>query len=237
MIAEAGRVSSDDEVEIVEENKNVRSLRPKIKRCFKCQDEFGECKCGKEKISNVQKIVNATMNDPKMRSHANQVEKMKEFLTSKISGQNPDLIEPENWMSWIVEFSEGKGRCVYRSGEKGICPKSARVYFNLALKVVMKEWKVDLKMKYPQFRIFVSRWQAVINKENLYQRDQAKYFSRKDVADYMRMFEEVIKAPSKSEAYYAALAAVILSVSILFAGCRLGALLDIRLGAVQFITV
>ena len=51
------------------------------------------------------------------------------------------------------------------------------------------------------------------------------------------MFEEVMKAPSKSEKYYAAMAAVILSVSILFAGCRLGALLDIRIGAVQFITV
>ena len=42
---------------------------------------------------------------------------------------------------------------------------------------------------------------------------------------------------SKADAYYAAMAAVILPVSILFAGCRLGALLDIRLGAVQFLSI
>ena len=42
---------------------------------------------------------------------------------------------------------------------------------------------------------------------------------------------------SRSDAYYAAMASVILPVSILFAGCRLGALLDIRLGAVQFLSI
>ena len=217
----------------------MKSLRPRIKKCFKCQDEFGECRCGKElENDNIQKVVKATMNDPKIRSYENQVEKMTKFLSEKISGENPDLIQPERWMTWIIEFSEGKGRCTYRSGEKGICPKSARIYFNLALKVVLKQWKLDLKQKFPHFKIFVSRWQAVINKENLYERNQAKYFSKQDVRDYMIMFEDIIKnSPSKSEKYYAALASVMLSVSILFAGCRLGALLDIRLGAVQFITV
>lgn len=222
----------------VQENYSIKCLRPRIKKCFKCQNEFGECRCGKENKNNdVHKVVEATMNDPKIKSHENQVEKMTKFLISRVSEENPDLIPPEKWMTWIIEFSEGKGRCTYRSGEKGICPKTARVYFNLALKVVSKEWGLDLKQKFPHFKIFVPRWQAVINKENLYQRNQAKYFSKQDVRDYMLMFEEIMSAPSKSEAYYAALASVILSVSILFAGCRLGALLDIRLGAVQFITV
>ena len=229
-------ISLSSESEKEEESVKHRNLRPKNKKCFKCQNEFGECRCGKE-TSEVEKIVQATMNDPKIKSHKKQLQKMEQFLGQKVGDKAPDLIKPDLWMAWIIEFTEGKGRCTYRTGKKGICPKSARTYFNLALKVVFSKWGLDLKAKFPHFKIFVSRWQAVINKENLYERNQAKYFSRQDVKDYMIMFKKVIEEGKKSDAYYSAMASVILSVSILFAGCRLGALLDIRLGAVQFITI
>ena len=169
----------------------TRALRPKIQKCFKCQNDFGKCLCGKEN-SIAAKVVEKTMNDPKMRSHTKQLEKMKEFLIAKVGSLEIDKVLPDQWMTWIVEFAEGKGRCTYRSGEKGICPKSARVIFNLASKTIKDIWEIDLKEKFPQFRIFVPRWQAVINKDKLYARDQANYFSQDDVRDYMMVFKKVL---------------------------------------------
>ena len=177
---------SDEEIKLPS-----RSLRAKKKKCFKCQDQFGHCQCGKESRSIVSLVVEKTLNDPKIKSHSNQLKKMKEFLIGKVDGEDPDKILPESWMTWIVDFTENKGRCTYRSGEKGICPKSARVFFNLAMKTIKDVYGLDLKEKFPHFKIFVTRWQNVINKEKLYARNQANYFSQDDVKDYMNVFQQV----------------------------------------------
>lgn len=68
----------------------------------------------------------------------------------------------------------------------------------------------------------------------LYQRKQANYFSRQDVTNYMIMFSALAESEEGATAYYAVMAAVVISVSILFVGCRLGSLLDIKIGAVEF---
>ena len=230
-------ISSEDETEPC--LKRRKSSRIKVRKCFACGELKDSCGCDSESdVKNrIKKIVDTTINDPKIRSHKNQMEAIFSYWSEKLNGRKPDVIGAEIWMQWIIEYAEGKGRCEYRDGSKGIAPKTAKVLFNMMTKNLQDNFGLNLMEKFPCFRIFVARWQKVINNVQLYQRKQANYFSRKDVADYMNMFEKVALESEGATAYYAKMAAVIISVSILFVGCRLGSLLDIKIGAVEFKTI
>ena len=222
-----------------------RSRRGKItiQRCDKCEDAIHDCTCGKsgqavQPVTHLNNlVVQKTLNDPKVLSRIRQQNLLWEFLVTKMDGQNPEEIQPSNWLAWIMEWSDGKGRCVYLSKEKGISPATAQKMFGSMLKVVRKKTNIDLMEKFPILSTFVRNWQHAICKDKLYKRDQANYFDQNDVENYVDIFDEIINTGTESQKYYALLAKNAVLISVMFAGCRLGALLDIRVGAVKFVSI
>ena len=107
--------------------------------------------------------------------------------------------------------------------------------FNQFCRVLEDDFNFNLCATFPCMRKFPQKWLYSISRDKLYSRKQAKYFTREDVRNHVRMLRAV--KGSSSQLYYAKMADLILLISILFAGCRIGELLSIRLGQVAFVTV
>ena len=216
--------------------KKPKRLRRSLNRCMNCQDLLHDCSCDQRQDENHQ-VVQMTLDDPKVKSYNNKLNDMADFLKDKIRDRDNQKVAVDEWLNWLILWSENRGRCVYATGDKGLAPASAKNFFNLFQKVIKDNFGWDFVEKFPQASKFANQWQKYICREKLYRRTQANYFSKDDVKDYVTMFNHVISNGSSSKIYYAMMAKVVLTVSIIFAGCRVGALLDIRLGAVSFFSV
>ena len=228
-------ISSEDE-ELQQVETQIKRRRKSINRCSECQDVLHDCSCGKSEAKNHQ-VVEMTLKDPKVKSYTQKLTDLGDFLKGKVGENRPEALQASDWLNWLIEWAERRGRCTYATGDKGLSPASAKVFFNLFLKVMRNEFKIDFLVVFPQVSKFANQWQKYICREKLYRRTQANYFSKQDVKNYIIMFNHVIENGSTSQAYYARMAKVIMSFSIIFAGCRVGALLDIRLGSVAFFSI
>ena len=216
-----------------------------MSRCRNCHTLVQECSCGAPKgvkpgkleLSKNQKLIEQTLSDPKINSILNIKEDILKFIQDRTVTTPVDQVEARTWLTWILEWASDRGRCKYANGETGIAPATAKRFFRTWLQVVAENFDVNLLLKYPHFSKFTAKWQMLINRESLYRRKQANYFSQEDVKRYMVVFNKEIEQGSESQAHYARMAKVIILVSVLFAGCRLGALLDIRVAAVKFVSI
>lgn len=228
--------TSDDSVV-----KTRRSKSSVIQRCETCEDTLENCSCEtpkREKSNSLKdEIVSKTLSDPRIASNIRQSALLWEFLIEKFGARKPESIEAHFWLSWIIEWSETKGRCTYRDNEKGISPATAQKLFRSMVNLVERKTKINLIEKFPMMRSFVRNWQQSICKDQLYKRNQANYFNEQDVKGYVQVFDKIIETGSESQGYYALMAKNAILISVLFAGCRLGTLLDIRLGAVKFVSI
>ena len=225
-------ISSDED----QPQRVSKRRRKSLNRCSNCQDLLHDCSCESFKDQNHQ-VVEMTLKDPKIKSFNQKLIEMADFLRDKMGAAEIEEILVSDWLNWLIEWAEKRGRCVYASGEKGLSPASAKVFFNIFQKVIKQNFEFDFLQKFPEARKFANQWQKYICREKLYRRTQANYFSKDDVKDYNLMFDHVINNGSPAQEYYARMAKVILTVSIIFAGCRVGALLDIRLGSVSFFSI
>ena len=231
---EVVEISSEEEIEKAQPV--VKRRRKSLNRCSECQDLLHDCSCGSQKAKNHQ-VVEMTLKDPKVKSFNQKLQDLGDFLGQKVGAGKSDEILDSDWLNWLIEWADKRGRCVYASGETGLSPASAKVFFNIFRKVIKSRFDFDFLTRFPHTSKFVNQWQKYICREKLYRRTQANYFSKEDVKNYNRLFDHVIENGTANKAYYAAMAKVILTVSIIFAGCRVGALLDIRLGSVQFFSI
>ena len=227
-------ISSDEEAAI--EPKPKKRSRKSLNRCSNCHDLLHDCSCEDTQAKNHQ-VVDMTLSDPKVKSFNQKIHDMGDFLEGKLNNRTPGDVPVSDWLNWLIEWAENRGRCTYATGDKGLAPASAKTYFNIFQKVVKQKFSLDFLMNFPEASKFANQWQKYICREKLYRRTQANYFSKEDVKNYNQMFDHVIQNGTLNQAYYARMAKVILTVSIIFAGCRVGALLDIRLGSVSFFSI
>ena len=247
IIISSSEDESQDNCDVASSSKVTLPVQPRrksrkiTKRCDKCEDLIENCTCGATQVISEPEVtcqvVQKTLNDPRIRSDMKQQALLWEFLTNKMNNVTPNEVPPQNWLAWIMEWSEGKGRCTYMNNEKGISPATAQKMFRALLKVVRKEAKIDLIEKFPTMRTFVKNWQHAICKDKLYRRNQANYFDQKDVENYVDIFNKIQEEGTEAQKYYALMAKNAVLISVMFAGCRLGSLLDIRAGAVKFVSI
>ena len=227
-------ISSEEEE--YKEQHPIKRKRRSVNRCTGCQDLIHDCSCENPPVKNHQ-VVEMTLSDPKVKSFNQKIIDMGDFLLEKVARKAVQGIEASDWLNWLVEWAEQRGRCVYATGDRGLSPASAKAFFTLFQKVIKLKFEFNFLEKFPEVGKFANQWQKYICREKLYRRTQANYFSKDDVKNYVKMFDHVIKNGSDNQIYYARMAKVILTVSIIFAGCREGALLDIRLGSVSFFSI
>ena len=150
------------------------------------------------------------------------------YLATK--GKTVQEVTSKEWFLFLVSFAEGRGKCVYATGEKGICPKTASTY-TFQLKVLLEqEFTVSVDKLWPDFQYIPGEWKKSIAGDLMYQRKAAEYFSMADLKRYLRALE-IIAADSDStpaDQYYATMAQVLLSITITQAGCRMIELLQSR---------
>ena len=137
-------------------------------------------------------------------------------------------------MLTMIKWGEFRGRTSYVDGSTGPAPQTAQTFFNLFLTVLKDRLGFDLLARHPILRKFPKKWMRTICRDKLYSRQQAQYFTKEDVRAYVQMFRA--HTGTENQLYYARMAEVIILVSVLFAGCRLGELLSITVGQVQFMT-
>ena len=178
-----------------------------------------------------------TINDPVARSKARTRASLKSYIEAHINGRAPSEVTPTEWMSWVTRWAIPRGRCQYADKSKGISPASAKIFFKLLIKLVEQDYGFSLLQAHPFLYKFPRNWQKTITKERRYERKQAGFFSQEDVALYIRFLTDIVDEGNPSDTHYAAMARVVISISMLFAGCRLGELLSAKLGQVQFVTV
>ena len=46
----------------------------------------------------------------------------------RAKGKDIQDVTIEEWYMFLLTFAQPRGRCKYRTGKKGICPKSANTY-------------------------------------------------------------------------------------------------------------
>ena len=137
-------------------------------------------------------------------------------------------------MLTMVKWGELRGRTQYVDGSVGPAPQTAQTFFNLFSTVLKEKAGLNLVDLHPVLRKFPKKWMRTICRDKLYSRRQAQYFTKEDVRAYVHLFQN--HKGTENQLYYAKLAKVVLLVSILFAGCRLGELLSITVGQVRFMT-
>ena len=174
------------------------------------------------------------MNNKKFRSHQKALKDIGNFIQENTKG-NVEECSPEQWMAMMVRWGEMRGRTQYPTGQTGPAPQSAAVFFNLFQSVLKKDFNFSLCDKHPVLKKFPSLWMRTICREKMYKRRQAKFFSRDDVKAYVELCRQ--PQATENQNYYAKMAEVIILVSVMFAGCRLGELLSITIGQVQLVTV
>ena len=138
-------------------------------------------------------------------------------------------------MAWIIAWGEQRGRTAYVTGGKGPSPQTAVTFFNLFKRVLKSSFDFDLIQKHPTLDIFPRKWMRSICQDKLYTRSQANYLSQEDILAYMNIFRNF--GETANQKYYARLAEVVVLISTMYTGCRLGELLSITTGQVQFLTV
>ena len=178
-----------------------------------------------------------TLQDPKIQSYKNRLDDLKTFFKAKIGSKDFRELEAAEWLQWLIEWAEDRGRCAYADGDKGISPQTTLVFFKAFRVMLQSEFGFNFLEKFPESRKFPNQWQKYICRTKLYRRTQANYFGKDDVRAYFKIFEKIRLEGTPNQAYYAQMAKVIISISVLFAGCRVGALLDIRIGSVAFFSV
>lgn len=196
-----------------------------------------------EPISDRQKLkerwpcIEKTMNNPISRSKARTRENLKQFLLAQLAGREPVQAEPEDWICWIVNWASPRGRCKYGDDTMGISPASAKIFFTLMIKILQEDFQYSVLKEHPFLYKFPREWQKSITKIRLYERKQAGFFSQSDVRLYIHFLSVMVIEGENSDPYYADMARLVLAISILFAGCRLGELLSAKLSQIQFVTV
>ena len=190
-----------------------------------------------EDVSDLRKqwpCIENTLNDKKFHSHQRALKDVHEFISEQVKGSVLD-VSPEQWMVIMVKWGELRGRTRYPSGEIGPAPQSAPVFFNLFQAVLKKQFNFNLCDKHPILRKFPKMWMRTICREKMYQRKQAQFFSRDDVRSYVILCRQ--PQATENQTYYARMAEVVILISVMFAGCRLGELFSVTIGQVKFMTV
>ena len=183
------------------------------------------------------KCIQNTINDPIARSKARTRASLKTYLHEHIDNRPVHDITPTEWMSWIVRWAIPRGRCKYGDNSKGVSPASAKIFFKLMIKILEQDYNFALLTAHPFLYKFPTNWQKSITKDRRYARKQAGFFSQSDVLLYIQFLTVIAEDGTETDAYYASMARVVISVSMLFAGCRLGELLSATLAQLQFVTV
>ena len=178
--------------------------------------------------------IDDTLNDKKFRSQQKALTDVYDFINERVSGP-VEAVSPQEWMTMMVKWGELRGKTQYMTGEIGPAPQSAATFFNLFVTVLKTRFQFDLCQHHPILLRFPRKWMRNIAQEKLYVRRQAKYFTREDVRAYIRLFRA--HEGTENQIYYAKMAEVILLISVMFAGCRLGELLAISVGQVKFMTI
>ena len=178
-----------------------------------------------------------TINDPIARSKARTRAQLKSYIMERMGTRQPIDVLPSEWISWLITWSLPRGRCKYGDKTTGISPASAKIFFRLLVHLLEHDFAFLLLIKHPFLYKFPRNWQKSITKERRYARKQAGFFSQDDIRLYIQLFSTIVDEGSDTDMYYAAMARVVISISMLFAGCRLGELLSAKLSQIQFVTV
>lgn len=228
-------ISSDDEPKPKNRTFKLRALA--AKRCNTCEDTLQDCSCAPEDVTELRRqwsCINDTLNDRKFRSQQKALSDVFEFISERISGP-VEAVSPQAWMIMMLKWGELRGKTEYMNGEVGPAPQTAATFFNLFVTVLKTRFQFDLCQHHPILARFPRKWMRNIAQEKLYTRRQAKYFTKEDVRAYVNLFRN--HQGTENQIYYAKMAEVVLLISIMFAGCRLGELLAIAAGQVKFMTI
>ena len=185
-------------------------------------------------LRNQWPCIEKTLTDKKFHSHQKALREVADFISEQVKGSVTD-VTPEQWMIMMVQWGEMRGRTRYPSGEVGPAPQSAAVFFNLFQAVLKKDFNFSLCEKHPILRKFPKMWMRTICREKMYQRKQAQFFSRDDIRSYVILCRQ--PQATENQTYYAKMAEVVILISVMFAGCRLGELFSVTIGQVKFMTV
>lgn len=177
--------------------------------------------------------IDATLQDKKFRAYQKALLDVWDFIGDRLKPPF-EQVSAEDWMLTMVKWGELRGRSEYVDGTTGPAPQSAQTFFNLFHTVMKSRLGLDLLQLHPVLRKFPKKWMRTICRDKLYSRQQAQYFTKEDVRSYVRLFRE--HKGTDNQQYYARMAEVVVLISVLFAGCRLGELLSITVGQVQFMT-
>ena len=177
--------------------------------------------------------VDATLQDKKFRAYQKALADVWDFIQDRVPKPLTEA-SAEDWMLTMVKWGELRGRTQYVDGSVGPAPQTAQTFFNLFSTVLKERVGLNLVDLHPVLRKFPKKWMRTICRDKLYSRRQAQYFTKEDVRAYVHLFQN--HKGTENQLYYAKLAKVVLLISILFAGCRLGELLSITVGQVRFMT-
>lgn len=181
--------------------------------------------------------IQGTINDPIARSKARTRASLKTYIKEQMGTRLPVEVLPGEWISWLITWSLPRGRCKYGDNSTGISPASAKIFFKLLVNLLEHDFTFSLLVAHPFLYKFPRNWQKSITKERRYERKQAGFFSQDDIRLYIQLFTAISEEGGETDAYYADMARVVISISMLFAGCRLGELLSAKLAQIQFVTV
>ena len=143
---------------------------------------------------------------------------------------DPKKAQNTDWFAFLLHYAKGRGRCGYGNGERGICPKTAKLYTRTLQSLLIDDYEADEQTLIPIMSRVSRLWKKDLTSEMLYKRAQAPYFSAKHIRQYLQAFDEIVadKDTSVIDRYYAKMAACLLSITITQAGCRMGELLATR---------
>ena len=227
----------DEEMEIdPPKSRSIKLRGLAVKRCITCETVITHCTCAPEDAARLRRqwpCVDDTLQDKKFRAYQKALSDVWEFIQEKLPVPLEN-VPAEDWMLTIIKWGEIRGRTEYIDGSMGPAPQSAQTFFNLFRTVVKKHLCLDLIELHPILQKFPKKWMRTICRDKLYSRQQAQYFTREDVRAYVKMFRA--HNGTDNQNYYARMAEVIILISVLFAGCRLGELLSITIGQVKFMT-
>ena len=201
-----------------------------------CETTLAQCTCTPDDATRLRRqwpCVDATLQDKKFRAYQKALEDVWDFIQDRLP-LPLESVPVEEWMLTMIKWGELRGRTEYVDGTTGPAPQTAQTFFNLFLTVVKNRAGLDLIDLHPVLRKFPKKWMRTICRDKLYSRQQAQYFTKEDVRAYVQLFRA--HKSTDNQNYYARMAEVIVLISVLFAGCRLGEILSITVGQVRFMT-
>ena len=157
------------------------------------------------------------------------------FLKDKnLERDQLSFLKMKDLIAFLIIYSDGKGRCNYRTGKKGICPRTAFSYA-AALRILLEERGMQIDSEWPMWQQTVNDWVRELSTTKLYHRKHAGFWTKDELRQCMRLLLAIERDnQGLADAHYAILAQAVISMVYTQTGSRIGELLQARALSVYF---